>query len=434
MTTDNIDSDGPAAKADQRRRYPAPTIDLEATEVPGASVASAAGPAEEQQPSPSDDASDNGHRRHPIEEAVARASSGGGRDAPPPNRGPLFSQLPFDPPWQLIGAGAAGGAIVLLILAALWSTGVLSADDGNSNALISRLARVEQQLGKAPERGTQSDTDALAARVSSAEAALKSLATDAANLDRRMDDVADSARAARERSDAAARALAQIAQNSSSGQHQAGTAPDVSELTARFDALENATKTLQSQVGNALAKTSDAAADDRALRFALVATALRLAVERGHSFAPEMAQAKRFTNDSAQLAELEPFADQGVPTPAVLARDLSLLTPALLKAADAPNPDNGFLSRLQTNAEHLVRIRPLEETPGDAPAIVISRIELKSAHGDIPGAIAEFSKLPDAVRAPAESWIKKAQARESAIEAARKISADALAALAATAG
>jgi hypothetical protein len=434
MNTDNTDSDGPTAKADQRRRYPAPTIDLEATEIPGTpNEASAAPPTGEAWSSPTDQAPENGDRRHPIEEAVARASSGGGGDEPPPKRHPLFSHLPLDPPWQLIGAGAAGAAIALLALAALWGTGALSGDAADG-ALASRLARIEQQLGRAPERGGQSNSDALATRISSVEATLKSLATDTANLDRRMDDTADAARAARERSDAAARALAQIAQNSASGQRTSGAAPDVTELTARVDALESATKTLQSQVGKTLAKTSDAAADDRALRFALVATTLRLAVERGHSFAPELAQAKRFTGDSAQLAVLEPFADQGVPTPASLARDLSLLTPALLRAAEAPNADNGFLSRLQANAEHLVRIRPLEETPGDEPATVISRIELRSAHGDIPGAIAEFGKLPDAVRAPAESWIKKAQAREDALEAARKISADALAALAATAG
>jgi len=51
-------------------------------------------------------------------------------------------------------------------------------------------------------------------------------------------------------------------------------------------------------------------------------------------------------------------------------------------------------------------------------------------HGDLAGALTEFGNLPETVRAPAQGWIAKAQARTAALAASRTFAADALAALA----
>ena len=101
----------------------------------------------------------------------------------------------------------------------------------------------------------------------------------------------------------------------------------------------------------------------------------------------------------------------GVPRNAALARELSALTGTMLNAAGAPARDGGFIERLQQNAERLVRIRPINETPGDDATTVISRADVKAAHGDVAAALAEVKSLPAAVRAPAENWIKKAEAQ-----------------------
>jgi len=471
MTPDDVDTDPPGT-SEQRRRYPAPTIDLKATEIPPQpgvesttvppsahadkpettstehrhpieeAVASARAASRDSAPA-ADKASvtetagvSGGHdQRHPIEEAVASARASGGQNGSRDAFSASSSASSFDPlstSGRWLATGAAGGAIVMLVAVVLWSAGLFG---GGDRQLAERMARVEQQVGTLSERAAPSVDPTLANRLAATEAAVKSLAADAASLTRRVDDVADAARGARERSDVAARALAQIAQNSNGGQQTSGVAQaDLDQLARRVDSLESATRSLQSELTKTLAKASEVAGDDRALRFAVIATALRLAVERGQSFTNELAQAKRFIADPKQLAPLEPFAEQGVPSPQALGRELAALTPGLLKAADVPNADAGFLSRLQANAEHLVRIRPIDETPGDEPATVLLRIELRSAHGDLAGALAEFAKLPEAVRAPADAWIKKAQARESAIELVRRISADALSALSASAG
>ena len=61
------------------------------------------------------------------------------------------------------------------------------------------------------------------------------------------------------------------------------------------------------------------------------------------------------------------------------------------------------MEKLQAGAERLVRIRPVGDVPGDDPAAMIARIEAKAARNDISGALADLSKLPAAVRAPAEA-------------------------------
>jgi len=63
----------------------------------------------------------------------------------------------------------------------------------------------------------------------------------------------------------------------------------------------------------------------------------------------------------------------------------------------------------------LVRIRPVEEVAGDDPATIMSRAQIKAGRGDVPGALAELGTLPATVRAPAQAWIDKAQARTAAL-------------------
>ncbi len=111
--------------------------------------------------------------------------------------------------------------------------------------------------------------------------------------------------------------------------------------------------------------------------------ALRSAVERGEPFAQELAAVKPLVPDAAATVPLEPFAATGVPRTAALARELSQLGGAMLNAAGAPPRDGGIMDRLAQNAERLVRIRPINEAPGDDPATVVARADAKATHGDL---------------------------------------------------
>jgi hypothetical protein len=114
----------------------------------------------------------------------------------------------------------------------------------------------------------------------------------------------------------------------------------------------------------------------------------------------------------------------------VLARELSQLAGAMLNAAGSPPREGGFIDRLQQSAERLVRIRPINEAPGDDAATVITRADVKAANGDIAGALAEVKSLPAAASAPAQAWMRKAEAQVAALAAARSLADGAVAALA----
>ena len=196
-------------------------------------------------------------------------------------------------------------------------------------------------------------------------------------------------------------------------------------MTTRLAAVEGGGKAIESE----LAKRAAADSRDRSGRMAVAAMAVNVALERGEPFSAELAAVKSLGADPKLVTPLEPFAASGVPTPTVLARELSALVPSLLAAAGPPLRDAGFLEKLQSSAEKLVRIRPLDEAAGSDPAAIVARIEVKAAKGDLDGALADLADLPPAGRAPARAWIEKAQARSAAVESSRRLAADSLAGL-----
>jgi hypothetical protein len=169
---------------------------------------------------------------------------------------------------------------------------------------------------------------------------------------------------------------------------------------------------------------------DHAVRLVVAAEALRTATERGDPFASALAAVKALGVDQNLLSPLAPFATTGVPGAASLAHELSALAADMRKASGAPPSEGGFLDRLQANAEKLVRIRPVDAPAGDDAGAVIPRIEVDAARADINGTLAEIAKLPDDLRASTAPWVEKAEARNAAIAAGRRIASDSLAALA----
>jgi hypothetical protein len=360
---------------------------------------------------------------------------------------------PSDRQRTLVAGGLAGAAASVAILVALWLFGAFAPRD-DSAALAAKVAALDTQVRDLAARRTpavdaktvedmraridvidaglrrvddrlaraestlatprSAPTDpAVLERLAAAESMQRALTATIADLRQRIDDVATTARDAKSRADAAPQADATLRN-------------EVEALAARVAALEHAERTTDQRIDQSMAGASAA---DRAVRLAFVAGALRAAAERGAPFAAELAAAKTLGADAAALAPLEPFAAAGVPGADTLARDLDKLEPAMMAAAAPPTHDGGILDRLQANAERLVRVRPVGDTPGDDPAAGLARATAKAHRGDIAGALAEVERLPPAVKAPAADWIKAAQARTAALDAARQLVAGSLAAL-----
>jgi hypothetical protein len=286
----------------------------------------------------------------------------------------------------------------------------------SADEISSRLDKIQQALQtRRPDAG-------FGDRLTAEEVQIKSLGDSLAALTRRVDEAVAASQAALAQGKAAA-AAAEEARNAAGASVPQS---DVDALTRRIAALESAIKSLSADVAQ---RTSSA--DDRVTRAVVAAEALRSAVERGAPFQAELVAVKFLGIGQEATAPLEPFAAGGIPSAAALGRELTALTPVLAHAF-APAPSDGsFLARLEGHVQKLVHVTPVDAPAAavDADASAIARISADAARGDIAAALAEIARLPDAARALADGWVKKAEAREAAIAASRRISIDALAAL-----
>ncbi len=284
--------------------------------------------------------------------------------------------------------------------------------------ITARLAKIEGALkASGPD-------PALADRLAAAEAQARSLNDALSALRRRVDEVAATAQTAQEAADAAS-AAADTAKSTIRG---AVRRSDLDAVTKRLTALETTVNSLAEQVAQ---RTSGA--DDRAVRLTIVAEALRAMAERGAPYQSELAAVKSLGADQNATAALEPFAASGIPSAAALAQELATLIPALRRASDTLPPDATFLGKLEAHAQKLVRITPVDAPVGNEPSAIVARLNDDAGRGDIAAALRDIAMLPDPAKTLAAAWVKKAEARNAAFAASRRIAVDALAALGKTA-
>ena len=409
----------PQAPGGRRRKREAPTIDLTATEVP---------PAAEAIPPQSE----------PPPEMRDAGPEPATQSAPP--SGAQFST-------GSVAAGIAGAAVMSFVMLALWYAGFSLAPAGDASALRTQVAALQKQVQELESRAAPADgktlealrarvgkieediaklpsaDKAVAERLSAADNAMKSLGAALTALNRRSDDATATVKQALDRAEAAEKAVKELQASVQNVGKVAAVAP------AALDAMQQRLAALEQSAQAAHAEIARTASIDTAARLALSAAALRAAVESGAPYADALAQTKLLGADAAALAPLQAFAASGVPGDRALARELSGLMPALVKAAGAGAAPAGFLERLQANAGQLVRVRPLDAPAGDDPAAVLARLEVDAANADIDGALADLGKLPEPARKPAQAWIAKAKSRQAALAAARDFAAAAARAL-----
>lgn len=399
------------SESDSTPRRRPPTIDLTATEVDAEKPAAAAGPGAGD-PAATD----------------ARPDTGQQTGEPASNRPRSSVKTAV----AGITAGAAGAIAVFAIGAGLWFGGYVppgllpvsqNPQPPNTAAIAdisARLSKIEGAIATQKPSPPPQPDPALASRLAAAEATTKSLSDSLAALTHRVDDAAAAAQTAL----AQAKSASTAADAAKSAAQPDVTRSDLDALAARIAPLESAVKTLADDI-----KHETATADDRAARLAVATEALRAAVERGTPYQAELAAAKSLGADQSATAPLDVFAGAGVPSARTLAHELASLAPALQQAAEPAASNNSFLGRLENNARRLVEITPVDAPPGDDPASVVTRISVDAAHADIAAALADIGKLPAPAASLAAAWVEKAQARNAAIAASRKLAADALAAL-----
>jgi hypothetical protein len=407
--------DSMTSEADSKPRRRPPTIDLTATEIRTESSGAS--------------------------QSAATAHAGDGSDEkaePERHRDGNFAGT-----LRAHALGAAMGAVLVAGLAfGLWAFGFVPArnapptpSDSGTRAISSQLAKIEAELQTHPAE------TALAARVANVEAQTKALGDSLAAINRRLDEIAAAVQGARQRADAADQAAQDAAQKANAAANsvqgiaqktaQNSVQPkDLDALAARVAALENSITALSDTAASTAHRAANA--NDRAARAAVAAEALRATVERGTPYQSELATVKSFGADQNDVTALEPFAANGVPTAAALARTFSQLIPSLAEASSPKTSDGTLLGRLEDHAKTLVRITPIGAPAGDDPTAIIARLNVDAAHADIVAALADIDRLPPAAKSLAQSWVQKAKASAAAIAASRRIAAATLTGLSST--
>jgi hypothetical protein len=355
-----------------RAKRPPPTIDLEATEVTGASQAAGAGA----EPNPS---------------------------SPRPSRSAISIALI---------AAVTGGCAAALVIAVAWLIGwpgeapapaaaapavnVAARDD-----LAARVAGIESKLGKPAAPAPD------AARLDAMEKSLATLRGDLTSL--------------RAQSDK----LAATVNDLNFAPREAAAAPDLSAVNDRIAALEKAIRAQNSAIAQ------DAKpADDTALRRIVAGALLDVTVRTGEPFSAALSAAKSLSPNPDALKPLEQFASTGVPNPFNLSRELLALVPKLSPpAAENSTTCSGLVERLQASASKLVRIERTDAVGNDRGAVV-SRVTAAALRNDYNEARHELMTLPPEDRTAAQAWVDKAAARDAALAASRQFAAEAMAALA----
>lgn len=394
MADDKPEDAGLAPETGRAKRTP-PTIDLEATEV-------------STQPQQAGDAQPEPQPEPVTAEAGEAKSEFKAESKPEPEQRAASAAVPpaSVSPWVI--APLSGAVAAALVIAVGWMLGwpavqapptAPQVSTAAVDALSGRVASVEAKVGKPVA------DPAAAARVDALEKSIAGLRSDLTAVRAQSEKLASAPR------DAAA-------------------APDLSAVNERIAQLEKTIKAERAELAQQGAKIADAKpADDKPLRRVVAASLLDVAVRHGDGYAAQLSAARAFAGDPNALKPLDTFAASGIPTPAVLSRELLAIVSKLSPPAEAQTSGTGIVDRLQAGAAKLVRIERTDATGTDRGAIV-SRVTAAALRNDFNEARRELKTLSETEREPAKAWLDKTDAREAALAASRKFADDAMADLA----
>ncbi len=183
------------------------------------------------------------------------------------------------------------------------------------------------------------------------------------------------------------------------------------DVTAAVATVEGRIATLEQSVQGVVKSEEDRRSNAERIVLALELGNLKRALDRGGSFATELAEVSRIGSGRIDLAVLDRYKDDGVPTLADLARDFRPVTHAILDAASVP-ADASALDRLLIGAKSVVRVRRTDHGPDDTSIeAIVARMEAALADGKLAEVLAQAQKLPPKAAEPAGPWLAKVEAR-----------------------
>jgi hypothetical protein len=319
-----------------------------------------------------------------------------------------------------LAAGLLGGVIALAGAGVLQFAGLLGGPGaGALDGVNSQIASLKREVTALSE--TENGGEAVA-KINNLSQALDQVRTDLAAL-------TSSVEASKPGDDAELTALTDRVQQIDAAVAALGEAGkaepvDLAPINEKLSSLEvlikAATDAATQQDGrlaaleqsvSSLAAKVEAQASQPKIALAIAASALKSALDRGAPFAAELETFAAIAPDAPQLATLRAYAEKGVPTRAEITAETDNAANAMVAAAKPVDENAGFVDRLISSAESLVKVRPIGAVDGAGVPETVARMEAAVTQADYAKALAEYDSLPDAAKAAGAAFAARLKAR-----------------------
>ena len=251
---------------------------------------------------------------------------------------------------------------------------------------------VEARLGQATEAAEQARSG-----VQRIDRDLSAVKTDAARATQRLEAIDQSLRAVK---DEAAGLTAQLKSVARAQDVTSALAPLSTKLTAVEQNLAGVVKSEDDRKTNA-----------ERIVLSLELANLKRALDRGGSFASELAAVQKVGGGKLDLKVLDAAKDKGVPTTTMLNSDFRSVAYAII-AADVEPADASVVDKLISGAKSIVRVRKSNADAAETSAEAIAaRIDASLKAGQLAQVTDEAKKLSPKARAAGSAWLAKVEMR-----------------------
>jgi hypothetical protein len=272
---------------------------------------------------------------------------------------------------------------------------------GNAGAVApeigERLAKLESAITAVTVSGAGETSEVVRSGLDRFERQVAAAKADAARLAERLDRFEPQLRAAQG-------GLEGLKGDLERGLKATARTEDLAPLAGRVATLD---KELQ-----AFLKTeADRTANTSRVVLSLELSNLKRAIERGDSFAMELAAAKRVAGDGLNLTLFDRYATDGLPPLSELATSFRKVANGMLDAEAEP-ADAPLLERLLSGARSIVRVRKSGQAADDGSLeATIARMETALKENRLGDVLAQGKKLPPKATLVAEDWLRRVEMR-----------------------
>jgi uncharacterized phage infection (PIP) family protein YhgE len=185
------------------------------------------------------------------------------------------------------------------------------------------------------------------------------------------------------------------------------------DVSSAVNPINGKLTALQQDVQGVIKSEGDRRTTAERIVLSLELANLKRAIDRGNAYAPELEQARKVAGANVDLAPLERFALDGVPTSTELRAQFKPVAFKIIDAEEQP-ADASIVDRLLAGASSVVRVRKTSHSPDDKSIeAIVSRMETALNEDRLGDILQEGKTLPAPAQDAAQDFLAKVQARDA---------------------